>query len=298
MKWAKSLLLSAGLLVSACTQERPASVSAPQTGPALWAVKDADTTVYLFGTVHVLPDGVEWFRGAPKAAFDKSDELVLEIIEPENQAEMAQIMGAKAIAIDGVRLSDRLTAEQRTKYQAAMSANGLPWQAFETFSPWLPGIMLAVAPLEKLGYRGDLGAEKTLTRAAKASAKRIGALETAEQQLGFFSGLPVAQQLAFLNSTVDGLPEMEQEFGALVTHWRNGDPDKLAEQMNEAMEATPELADTLLYQRNARWAQWIKTRLEQPGTVFVAVGAGHLAGKNSVQDKLRDLGIASARVTK
>lgn len=298
MKWAKSLMLSVGLLVSACTQERPATVSGPQAEPALWAVKDADTTIYLFGTVHVLKDGVQWFRGAPKAAFDRSGELVLEIIEPDDVNEMAQLMGAKAIAADGVKLSERLTAEQRVKYQAAMQANGLPWQAFETFSPWMPGMILAVAPLERLGYRPELGAEKLLTQAAKASGKQIGALETAEQQLDFFSALPMKQQVAFLNSTIDGLPEMEQEFSALVGHWQRGDPERLAAQMNEALEATPELADALLYQRNARWAQWIKARLEQPGTVFVAVGAGHLAGKNSVQDKLKGLGIASARVTK
>jgi len=66
--------------------------------------------------------------------------------------------------------------------------------------------------------------------------------------------------------------------------------------MNESLEATPELAQVLLIQRNARWAQWIKQRLTQPGTVFIAVGAGHLAGKGSVQEQLKALGISSARV--
>ena len=58
----------------------------------------------------------------------------------------------------------------------------------------------------------------------------------------------------------------------------------------------PELAQVLLIQRNGNWAKWIKDRLARPGTVFVAVGAGHLAGKGSVQDQLKDLGVASVRI--
>jgi uncharacterized protein YbaP (TraB family) len=49
-------------------------------------------------------------------------------------------------------------------------------------------------------------------------------------------------------------------------------------------------------ERNANWAGWIAQRLQEPGTVFVAVGAGHLAGRDSVQAKLTELGVKSARI--
>lgn len=298
MRW-----LAAGLLLlGGCAQERPTTAKAPPSGtavharPALWAVRDADTTIYLFGTVHVLKPGVTWFDGGVKHAFDRSDELMLEIIEPENPQEMAKTMAAKAMAGDGVRLSDRLTPDARAKYQAAMAANGLPWTAFEAFNPWMAGMMLSVAPLERLGYRSDLGAEKRLSAAAKASGKPVGALETVEQQIGYFASLPIEHQIAFLNATVDGLPDMDAEFASLVGHWTKGEPDKLADEMNESLEATPELAQVLLVQRNANWAAWIKERLKKPGTVFIAVGAGHLAGRQSVQAQLRGLGVGSRRV--
>lgn len=298
MKWPMSRWLAAGLLLlGGCTQERPATMAkASYVAPALWEVKDADTTIYLFGTVHVLRPGVQWFDGGVKAAFDRSGELVLEIIEPDDPQVMAQAMAAKAVATDGVKLSARLDADARAKYQAAMQANGLPWQGFETFKPWMTGMMLSVMPLDRLGYKAELGAEKTLTTAAKATGKSIGALETIEQQIGYFDNLPMDQQVKFLNSTVDGLGDVETQFAALFDHWSKGDPDKLAAEMNESLVATPELARVLLIERNARWAQWVKARLDKPGTVFVAVGAGHLAGKGSVMDQLRDLGIASARV--
>lgn len=302
MKSPLSRLLAAGLLLlSGCAQEHAADARAPvaktaYVTPALWRVKDEDTTIYLFGTVHVLKPGTEWFKGGVKRAFDGSDELVLEIVQPEDPQAMAGTMAHKALARDGVKLSDRLAPETRAKYQAAMTANGLPWEIFEAFNPWMAGMALAVQPLEKLGYKAELGAEKTLTAAARVSGKKVGALETVEQQLGYFAGLPMEQQIKFLNATVEGLPDMDREFARLIVHWREGDPEKLAAEMNESLEATPELALVLLIQRNANWARWIKDRLATPGTVFVAVGAGHLAGKGSVQDQLKTIGLASARV--
>lgn len=301
MRWSLSRLIAAGLLMlSGCAQEqqatRPPIANAAYVTPALWEVRDEDTTIYLFGTVHVLKPGTDWFKGGVKRAFDGSDELILEIVEPDDPQAIAATMAQQGLARDGVKLSDRLPPDMRGKYQAAMAESGLPWQMFEPFNPWMAGMALAVKPLEKLGYQADLGAEKTLTAAAKAAGKKVGALETMEEQLGYFAGLPMDSQVKFLNATVDGLPEMDAEFSRLIAHWQAGDPAKLAAEMNESLEATPELAKVLLIQRNGNWAKWIKDRLARPGTVFVAVGAGHLAGKGSVQDQLKDLGVASVRI--
>ncbi|WP_253343415.1 TraB/GumN family protein [Sphingobium sp. OAS761] len=264
--------------------------------PALWRVQDADTTIYLFGTVHVLKPETDWFEGGVKRAFDRSDTLVLEIVEPEDKAAIAGSMARMALAQDGVKLSDRLTPDARAAYQAAMDANGISWQALEGFNPWMPGMMLSVAPLEKMGFRNDLGVEKALRAEAARNGKAVEALETVEQQIGFFAGLPMAQQVEFLDATVAGLPDMEKEFGALIRYWMAGQPDRLGKTMNESLEATPQLSEVLLTGRNRNWAQWIKARLEKPGTVFMAVGAGHLAGKESVQTQLRMLGIRTKRV--
>ena len=303
MKWLFPRFVTVGLLLlSGCTQERPATArpAAAQTSmvrPALWSVRDDDTTIYLFGTVHVLKPGVQWFDGGVKRAFDGSDELVLEILEPTDAQAMATTMAQAAMARDGIKLSDRLSSDLRQRYQAAMTANGLPWQMFEAFNPWMAGMALSVQPLEKLGYQAELGAEKTLTVAAKAAGKRVSALETVEQQLGYFAGLPMAQQVKFLGATVDGLPDMDSQFARLIRHWQQGDPERLAQEMNESLEATPELAQVLLIDRNIKWALWIKGRLARPGTVFVAVGAGHLAGKGSVQDQLEQIGLEAVRVS-
>ncbi|MBB6424782.1 TraB/GumN family protein [Sphingopyxis sp. JAI128] len=264
--------------------------------PALWVMKDEDTTIYLFGTVHVLKPGLSWFDEAVKTAFDQSDQLMLEIVMPEDQMEVANIMMPLAIDRSGKTLSSRLDAQQLAAYQAAMASVGLPAAQFDTFEPWFPAITLSVLPLTKLGYDPEQGAEKRLTTFAKAAEKPVAGLETLPEQLGFFDDLPETQQVAFLNAVVKNLDKLGPQLDKMVALWAKGDPDGLAVAMNESLAATPELAKTLLWDRNARWADQLKARMDKPGTVFVAVGAGHLAGDHSVQDYLKERGLTVTRV--
>jgi hypothetical protein len=82
------------------------------------------------------------------------------------------------------------------------------------------------------------------------------------------------------------LPGIDKQFSNLIANWSRGNVKAIAAEMNGSLESTPELAKVLLYDRNRRWAHWIGERMKQPGTIFVAVGAGHLAGKRSVIDDL------------
>ncbi len=274
----------------------PAPAATTDADPALWVVKDEDTTVYLFGTVHVLKPGLSWFDEAVKDAFDKSDEMMLELVLPEDQAAVANTMMPLAMDKSGKTLPSRLTAEELKAYQAAMTSVGLPANAFDMFKPWLPAMTLSVLPLTKYGYDPEQGAEKQRTKFAKAANKPVSGLETLEQQLGFFDSLPENQQVAFLNSVVKDMDKLGQVLDKMVVLWAKGDPDGLAVAMNDSMAATPELAQTLLYDRNARWAEQIQARMAKPGTVFVAVGAGHLAGEKSLQDYLAERGLTAARI--
>lgn len=284
---------------NAASAAEPVAATAPATtdaDPALWVVKDEDTTIYLFGTVHVLKPGLGWFDEAVKEAFDKSDQLMLEIVLPDDQMEVANTMMPLAIDQSGKTLSSRLDPEQLKAYQAAMASVGLPPAQFDKFEPWFPAVTLSILPLTKLGYDPEQGAEKQLTRLAKSAGKPVTGLETLGEQLGFFDALPETQQIAFLNSVVKDLDKLGPQLDKMVVLWAKGDPDGLATAMNESMAATPELAKTLLWDRNDRWADQIKERMGQPGTVFIAVGAGHLAGQHSVQDYLKERGLTVKRV--
>lgn len=276
-------------------QTAPAAAATVDADPALWVVKDDDTTIYLFGTVHALKPGLGWFDEAVKDAFDKSGQLMLEMVEPD-QATVQQLVIKMALNQSGPKVSEQLPEGKRAAYAAALTELGAPPAAFDQFDPWLSIITLTAGSLPKFGYSPDQGAEKVLTSAAKAAGKPVAGLETIEQQLGYFDGLPQPVQIKFLATTIDELPQMGATLDKMVARWSAGDPAGLATIMNDGMQEVPEVATVLLTERNARWAEWIEKRLAEPGTVFIAVGAGHLAGKDSVQDFLATRKVKVTRI--
>ncbi|MEP9361143.1 TraB/GumN family protein [Sphingomonas sp. KR3-1] len=274
--------------------EKPAA-DAGAADPALWVVRDADTTIYLFGTVHVLKPGLRWFDGGVKQAFDASDTLVLELVMPP-EAEMQKIVADLGTHAPGTPLPDTLPPAEAARMRAALPDYGMPATALDNADPWLAATMLSVLPLRQLGYDDKQGAEPILTDAAKAAGKRVEGLETARQQLGYFDALPLPAQRKLLIETIDDLPKAGGKIDQAVTAWRKGDADGLARLMNEDNAASPEVTQALLVNRNRNWAGWISQRMQRPGTVFVAVGAGHLAGGRSVQAELAKRGLKVERV--
>jgi uncharacterized protein YbaP (TraB family) len=273
----------------------PTQVVAPDIAhPALWQVQNGATTIYLFGTVHALPADVRWFDGPLATAFDRSDTLVTEIIE-KSPEDMRRIVFAKAMLPEGQSLRAMLPPTTRHALEKALKTNGLPTATFDRFRPWYAAVALSTLPLMKSGFDPANGVDTHLSKRAADLGRTHDALETAEYQLGLFDTLPMAVQKRYLKEVAVGAPKITRELSAMIRAWKAGNANKLAQLMN-ADESDARLADVLLYNRNRAWSQWIKARLDKPGTVFIAVGAGHLAGKGSVQDELKKLGIAATRV--
>lgn len=263
--------------------------------PALWVVRDEDTTVYLFGTIHVLPPGVEWLDGPVRRAFDASDTLVLEVVTGD-KAEMAKALQSLAIDSDGPALSQKLDAPTLSRYRALLASLGVSEATLEGFHPWYAAVFLSVAPLQKLGYSTDAGVEGILNRAAAEAAKRVQAFETVDEQLGYFASLPEPVQLRYLSITIDEASKAEDEINRMTRDWSAGRVDSLGRELNASLDRLPEVAEALLFRRNARWAEWITERMRYPGTIFVAVGAGHLVGDRSVQAELAKQGLHARRI--
>lgn len=295
---AASFVLAPPALAQAAPAAKPATAAAalPDTDPALWVVKDKDTTIYLFGTFHALDGKTDWFNDEVKAAFDRSSKVYLEIIQPENQAEVAPLMQKYAMATDGKTLTSRLSPKGQKDLAAALAEFGAPPAAFDQFKPFFASMMLSVMSAQKLGKTGEQGAEAIITKAAKASNKPLDQLETLEFQMGIFDALPEAEQIRLLEYTAANMKDTPELFAKMTKLWNDGDAEGFAKLINEMQSQSPMLYDVLLSKRNANWSKWIENRLKEPGTVFVAVGAGHLAGKDSVQDYLAKAGIKSSRV--
>lgn len=271
------------------------AVKAVKAKPALWVVKDKDTTIYLFGTIHLLKPGIDWFGGPVSKAFAGSQELVLEIADQGDVATQQRV-ARRAMAIGGPSLTEKLPEAMRPKFTQLLTDYQMPAAVVNRMKPWFAAVTLTSVPLQKLGFDPGQGVETQLRKHAAARAMPIGGLETTEEQLGFFEGLSDEMQIELLVETINEQTDVGNTLDRMIAAWSAGDVKRLELSLNQSMEKDAELAKLLLFDRNERWADWIKARLEKPGTVFMAVGAGHLAGKGSVQDALKARRIKTKRV--
>lgn len=307
----KFMIAASALALSACATTTPEPVAEfDPTGPAMWVMQDDDTTIYLFGTVHILPEDTMWLHPTVQNALASSDQYVSEIdtsvipdydpasgqAPPTEIMEIAQMQIALATLQGGQTLRQLMEEDDRAEYEEAMTSLGLPVNAFDQFEPWFASMGMMQVAMQRAGLDPSDGVERVLDNMVEGKARH--AFETVEMQMQFFDSMPMQSQLDFLDEGVEQLDEFNSPdnlFSRMVAEWTAGDPDGLAEIMNEGMDDEA-IYTILLSNRNARWAEWLDARMDQPGTVFVAVGAGHLGGRDSVQDYLEARGFDVERV--
>jgi uncharacterized protein YbaP (TraB family) len=289
----KALALAGALAVAACASMQ--ATPAPK-GPALWKVSDADTTIYLFGTIHLLPEGQAWRTPVLEQAIDSSDELVIETIlgnDPQASARRLMRLGSSP----GLPpLVERVPEARRAALTKFIKDAGIPAGALDRLETWAAALTLTSVSFQQLGLNPALGVEKGLEANYEGKKLPISGLETVDQQLGYFDGLSESAQRDFLLSVLEDPNAAKREFNEMLKVWSVGDVKGIARTFDAGLKNSPELRGVLIGKRNANWAEWIDKRLEKPGTVMVAVGAGHLAGAESVQEMLRAKGVKAVRI--
>ena len=249
-----------------------ASIAPVERGPALWVVQDIDTTIFLFGTFHALDSQTAWFNRNVRAAFNASDELMLETLVPEDPAELQAVL-ARHVATSEPKAGQPVFISDRAPSFVASAGQ-------------------AMSAGREQGMSVDHGADAVLRREATASGKPVGGLESFEFQLRMFRSLPPPPKTAARRGgNLGGF------IGDMQSAWKRGQNDGFATLLGSMRNESPQTYKTLFTDRNANWAGWIADRMAQPGTVFVAVGTGHLVGPDSVQQYLAARGIRSARIS-
>lgn len=280
----------------------PMTMDEATAGPsnvALWKTGDEDTTVYLMGTIHILKPGLEWETDAFRAAWAESPVVYFEAnvgSQEEMQAAAPVVMG-EGFYNDGRTLADLYTEEEIAQIDEAISEYGLSVKSLANMRPWFASIQLTQLALTKAGGVPMAGIEMLLSAQAKQQGKTERFFETPADQIRMIGGIPDEVWATALLEGLEDLTNVEGFYAQLVGFWYRGDADGLAAFMAEGWEETPEMVSTLLWERNEKWAVTLDTLIEEePGTFFVAVGAGHLAGKNSVQDYLAGHGHETVRI--
>ena len=262
----RKFAIAAALAAAAIAAGAPAATipaPLPDADPAIWVVNDHDTTIYLFGTFHALDGKSAWFNDEVRTAFAASDELVLETVFPERGA----------------------VPEPR---QSAGSAS------------FLAATRMAISAGRSRGMYAGNGADLILRHAAELWGKPVGGLESFSAQLGMFGRMPAQPmhggQSPGAAQTRAEMDDLSLVMSEMQSAWCRGDWGLFATMLTHMRSNSPESYNLMFAQRNANWAGWIEQRLRRPGTVFVAVGTGHLVGRDSIQAKLALRGVRSARI--
>ena len=263
--------------------------------PAMWVIKDADSTIYLIGTMHLLKHDTEWNAEKVKKTVHESTELWLEIADLDDEAAMAPLMAK--FGMDAERpLSSKLNEEQRKKLEKIAGTYGFPVATLEPMRPWLAALVLAVGPIMKAGYDPKAGVERMLSAQAVAEGHKIRGFETAEEQLQLLAGLSEAEQIAFLASILDDLEKGLDLLDQLAKAWIDGDTATITRlAVDDMKKEAPTVYQKLIVQRNIAWSEKIAGMLKGSGVQQIAVGAAHLVGPDSVQAQLAKRGIKVER---
>ena len=282
------MLLCAALALAGCARQAEAPAR-----PALWRATDGDTVIWLFGTIHLLPSGERWQQGAVAKAIAESDTLITEIPEGDPQAQaVAFLKLARATGLPPI--GQRVPADHQAQLAKAIAASGVPESTLDRMTTW--GAALALGSGMARGVGGTREAAPEAVLAAAFKGKRHEAFESFAGQLGLFAALPEAAQRQLLEGTLKSGADPATAYRELLTAWRAGDPAALERAFNEAFASAPELRAALLTNRNRAWADDLARRAANPGTLLVAVGAGHMVGNDGLPALLSARGFRVARM--
>lgn len=291
---AVAALAAASAALSPIAAKAPAVATAK---PALWKIADRDTTIYLFGTIHLLPKGTEWRTAKFNQATASAQSLVVEtVVDEANPQAAVMTMMKLAISPNLPPILSRVSPDKRAALAAVITKSGMPIVVLDKLETWAAGMILLGVTFKDLGLEPNSGVETALKSEFKTAAKPIDQLETNAEQFGFFDTLPEDAQRKFLESVLDDPAKGRAEFAEMLGEWSRGDVKGMGDSFNRELSDSPALRENLLRKRNANWNLWLQRRMQQPGTVFVAVGAGHLAGSDSVISMLEKAGYQVKRV--
>lgn len=279
----------------------PAPRPQPEPRPAIWLLQDEDTKIYLFGTFHILPPGFRWRSPAIDRVIGEADELVLEISDREMMDDPAAFVEPMMLGKEAPLLW-RVSPDRREALAAMVAQTGLPIETFDDMQSWAAVMTMAAVSIVQ-AYSGEEGepltmedlpgVEDALEIEFTRLERPISGVETVADQIGAFATLSFADQRRMLESMVDAYRGGIAVEDVSELDWVRGNVDAIA---IDAAGMPGPLYEALLPRRNRAWTDWLIARLDRPGTVLFAVGAGHLAGPDSVQTMLTARGFTATRI--
>ena len=275
----------------AAAAEAPPVIATIKAHPALWTVRSAKGTAYLFGSVHLLPPNIDWHSPDVDAALKASDVFVFEApMGAEGQAQTEAFVRANGMLPQNEALPSLLDARARKDYREALAAAHADPATLVHMRPWLAAIVMETSALQASRYSRAGGVDLQLWDYANAQHRKIDTFETIAEQLALLMPKDEKLEKEEFEAELKEVKTSSGEIGALVDAWCDGRIAEVARLMNKGLSTTPGAMKLLIDDRNVRWAKRLDAMLAEPHTYFVTVGAGHLGGPHGLPALLKARG--------
>lgn len=287
------ILLCLVCLLQGCVTSNAAQTTEKTT--FLWKLEEKNAVLYFFGSIHMASQDLYPLDEKITTAFDQADTLVVELdaTSKENLTRTQQLTIARGTFPGDETLADYAGPELLEHLSSLAGMYGIPPEAGLKLKPWVIEITITAMEIQKMGYDASLGLDIHFLNLAHERGKEIQELETVDEQIDLVSGIPVPDQILSLESTIRELEELPAYVDEMISAWREGDAEKMAEMIMKAYTVSPEFRtvyERLFTARNQKWVDTYCDFIAGGGTYFIITGAGHLVGENSVIDMLRARG--------
>jgi uncharacterized protein YbaP (TraB family) len=270
-------------------------IGGASAAPALWQVSDSDSSIYLFGSFHLLPPAIEWRTATFDQTFAKADRVYFETdVGADVQATILASAMIKGLNPLGTTLSSQLEKADATTLRATIAKWKLPVGYIQAMKPWLATTMITTAVIANSGYDPNSGVDIVLQ--SELPPERKAYFESGDEQLDFLASAPQDEQVGMLVDTIDKLDELPAMLDDMVTAWAAGTPDKMADAFFDDLAGYDAFTQRLIFDRNKNWVAKIDTMLAANEQDLIVVGAGHLMGDGSVVDLLDKAGFHVTRL--
>ena len=257
----------------------------------LWSVEKGKSTIYLLGSIHLLPRELKALNKAIEAAYSDSKIIVFEtnidsLSDPAFEAKVTNL----GLLPPGQTLEQQVSKQTYSLLQQKVSELGLQVEIFNQFKPWLCALTLTSMELQRLGFNPNYGIDMHFFDRAKQDGKEMRFLESTDEQLGLFTEMSKQEEDSFLAKVLEELDTMRVKVIEMINAWKSGDSDKLASMVKVEFEGYPEVYTKMLVERNQKWVKHIENLSGQDGNSLVVVGAAHLVGDDSILKLLKKKG--------
>jgi uncharacterized protein YbaP (TraB family) len=263
---------------------------------SLWALHGKHNTVYLLGSIHVLRAQDYPLAPAVLQAYADAKALLMEVnLEDIGSAEVQSEMLASAMLPEGSTLPSILGPQRYAHATSLAHEVGVDLSSFDQFAPWFAAEAISQLQLMELGFEPQSGVEMYFLERARSDGKSIAGLETVHDQIALFEGLSMNEQSEYLVSSLEQAHDLPKEVDGMVRAWQRGDTAWFESQLKSELGRDPALYQSVLAARNRKWIPKIEALLNDDKNYLVIVGTGHLVGRNSVIDLLKQDGVGATQ---